>query len=141
MRREEVGSNIGSVGRTWVERKQSTTNLEGLLKVRSIIVSRALKDVYAGRDNVSREIRDEDNFPVGQMVVGHECLKVRAWYDGDFTASAVEICRDSLLLGAFVGCKLDIPKPCQSLGRRDAKDDLGVCVRRRFTEGKEKLEW
>ncbi len=64
-----------------------------------------------------REICDGDNVLVGQMVVGHECLKVRAQYGRDFTAGTFEICHDSLLLGAFVGCKVDTPKPHLSLGR------------------------
>jgi hypothetical protein len=80
-------------------------------------MSGGLKDEHAGRDDMTREIRDKDDVPVGQMVVCHECLKVWAGYDGDFTVGAVEICRDSLLLGAFVGCQVDIPKPCRSLGR------------------------
>ncbi len=48
-------------------------------------MSVGLKDTNAGQDNAEREIRDKDNIMVGQMVVKHECLKVRAGYDGDFT--------------------------------------------------------
>ncbi len=76
-----------------------------------------LKDAHACRDDVKREIHDKDDVPVGQIVVDQECLKVWAWYDGDFPAAAVKICHDSLLVDAFVGCQVDIPKPCQSLGR------------------------
>ncbi len=61
-------------------------------------------------------MHDKDDLPVEQMVVNHECLKVGAWYDGDLTAGAVKICRDSLLVGAFVGCQVDIPKHCKSCG-------------------------
>ncbi len=75
-------------------------------------MSGGLKDVHASRDDVTREIHDEDDVPVRQMVVDHECLKVWARYGGDFMAGAVKICHDSLLLGVFVGCQVDIPKPC-----------------------------
>ncbi len=80
-------------------------------------MSGGLKNAHAGWDDVTREIHDKDDISVGQMVVNHECLKVWARYDGDFTAGAVEICRDSLLVGAFVGCQVDIPKPCRSLSK------------------------
>ncbi len=80
-------------------------------------MSGGLKDAHAGWDDVTREIHDKDDFLIGQMFVDHECLKVWARYGGDFTAGAVEICRDSLLVGAFVGFQVDIPKPCQSFGR------------------------
>jgi hypothetical protein len=80
-------------------------------------VSSGLKDVHAGWDDVTREIRDKDDVSVGQMVVNHECLKVWARYDGDFTAGAIKICRDSLLVGAFVGCQIDVPKPRGSISR------------------------
>ncbi len=80
-------------------------------------MSSGLKDVHAGRDDVTREIRDKDDVSVGQMVVNHECLKVWAQYDGDFTAGAIKICRDSLLVRAFVGCQVDVPKPRGSVSR------------------------
>ncbi len=79
-------------------------------------MSVGLKDANAGRDDVAREIREEDNVPVGKMVVDHECLKVGVRYDRDFMAGIVEICRVSLLVGAFVGCQVDIPKRCRSRG-------------------------
>ncbi len=41
-------------------------------------MSVGLKDENAGWDYVAREIHDKDDVPVGQMVVDHECLKVRA---------------------------------------------------------------
>jgi hypothetical protein len=75
-----------------------------------------VKEVNAGWDDVAKEIRDKDNVPVGQMVFDHECLKVGAQYEGDFMANAVKICCDSLLIGAFVGCQVDIPKRCRSCG-------------------------
>ena len=87
------------------------------VKVRSIIVSGGLKDVHASRDDVTREIHDKDDFLIGQMFVDHECLKVWAQYDGDFTAGAIKICRDSLLVRAFVGCQVDVPKPRGSVSR------------------------
>ncbi len=79
-------------------------------------MSVGLKDVNAGQDDMVREIRDEDDVLVGQMVVNHECLKVGAWYDGDFMAGTVKICHYSLLMGVFVGCQVDIPKRCRSHG-------------------------
>jgi hypothetical protein len=84
------------------------------VEVRSIIMYVSLKYANASQDDMVREIRDKDNVAVGQMVVDHECLKVGVWYDGDFTAGAVKICHDSLLVGVFVGCQVDIPKRCRS---------------------------
>ncbi len=78
-----------------------------------------------GQDEVVREIHDEDDVLVGQMVVNHECLKAGAWYDGDFMAGAVKICHDSIIVGAFVGFQVDITKQCRSRGWLDAEDDLG----------------
>jgi hypothetical protein len=75
-------------------------------------MSVGVKDVNASRDDVAREIRDKDDIPVGQIVVNHECLKVWAQYDRDFTAGAVEICCDSLLVRAFICCQVDILKRC-----------------------------
>ncbi len=69
-----------------------------------------LKDANACRDDVARETRDKDDIPVGQLVVDHECLKARTRYDRDFMAGAVEICHDSLLVGVFLSCQVDIPK-------------------------------
>jgi hypothetical protein len=74
-------------------------------------MSVGLKDTNAGRDDMAREICGKDNVRVGQMVVNNVCLKVGAWYDGDFMVGAVEICGESLLIGVFVGCQVDIPKP------------------------------
>ncbi len=73
-------------------------------------MSVGLKDANAGQDDMAREIRDKDNIPIRQMVVDHECLKVGARYDKDFMAGAVKICCDSLLVGVFMGCQVDIHK-------------------------------
>ncbi len=75
-------------------------------------MSVGLNDVNASWGDMAREICDKNNILVGQMVVNHECLKVGARYDADFMAGAVKISRDSLLVGAFVGCHVDIPKRC-----------------------------
>jgi hypothetical protein len=80
------------------------------VQVGTIVIAIGLENPDTRWDDMTWEVREEDNIAVGEAVCCHERIKIRARDRHHFTSGTTEVRHDGILLVVLVFIEVDVAK-------------------------------
>ncbi len=106
-----------------VEATEVRWGREPLLVVQSAVFA-PLQDENPGRNDVAREVNDEENVALLEGVIYQEFGKIGAGDDCDLTACVFEVGGNGLFLMTFILGNEDVAEYGRACGGRDAETNV-----------------